>query len=256
MKVTILGCGSSGGTPAAGGFWGNCDPENPKNYRRRASILVEEKDTTVLVDTTVDVRDQLTDAKIQHLDGILYTHCHSDHINGMDDLRVISYTSGAPINTFSNQHTMDDFERRYNYVAHGGYNGVYKPFLKPHVLKEYDAFQVGDLDIECFPQHHANIGSVGFRFDKFAYSVDVLDFDDEAFEKLEGIDVWVVDGAGFRNEHIATHAGLPRVQKWVERLKPKMTYITVLTGMMDYDVVCDELPPNIRPCYDGQIIDI
>jgi phosphoribosyl 1,2-cyclic phosphate phosphodiesterase len=212
--------------------------------------------TRILIDTTVDARDQLTDAKVQNLDAVFFSHCHSDHINGMDDLRVFSYVSGYPIDTYSNQYTIDDLEKRFPYAAYGGYGGVYKPFLKPHVLKTYDQFQVGSFDVGCFPQKHANVDSIGFRFGKFAYCVDVADLEEESLQKLEGIETWVVDAAGYNNEKIITHASLDKIYKWVDRLQPKMTYLTVLTHYMDYQALCKELPPHIRPCYDGQIIDI
>jgi len=257
MKITILGCGSSMGTPVAGGYWGNCNPENPKNHRTRASIFVQSETTNVLIDTTVDARTQLNSiAPVEKIDGLLWSHCHSDHINGMDDLRAISYFSGNPIETYSNAVTMDDLTTRFPYVFRDGYEGVYRQFIRPNVIEDYGHLTIGDLDIECFPQKHANIDSLGFRFGKFAYSVDVVDFEPEALEKLKGLDVWVVDAAGFKMDTPVTHATIERVRKWVDYLKPKMTYLTVLTYSMDYDALCEELPDHIRPAYDGMAIEV
>jgi len=256
VKVTILGCGASLGVPAAGNFWGDCDPSNPKNYRTRASILIQSETTNILVDTTPDVRIQLNRHDIDKIDGIIYSHDHSDHINGMDDLRVISYVMGHPIEVYTNTDTSESLQKRFNYVFNGGY-GIYKPFLKLNE-RPYGVNKIGDIEMTWFEQDHGTCKTIGIRVGDFAYSVDMLDLNDAALEALKGVKTWVVDAGGYKleDENLTTHASLGRVQKWVEHLGVEKTYLTVQTGRMDYDVLCDELPDHIRPLYDGLELEI
>lgn len=255
MKVTVLGSGSSVGTPAAGNYWGNCNPENPKNNRTRASILVEDGNTDILIDATVDLREHLNRTNKSKIDALLLSHAHSDHINGMDDLRVISYHLGHPIDTYSNAATVNDITHRFSYVFEGAFENIYKPFLRTHIVKEGDKIKINDTEIDIFQQEHGSCNSLGFRFGDFAYSVDMKYLDDASLEKLKGLDTWIVDAAANEADTHFSHAGLKQVYEWVEYLKPKMTYLTVLTNFMDYDDLCAKLPNNIRPAYDGLVLE-
>lgn len=257
MKITILGCGASMGTPAAGGFWGKCDPNEPKNKRSRASILVQSAKTNILVDATVDIRLHLNRLNLKSLDGLLVSHAHSDHVNGMDDLRAISYHNNQLIEAYSNAETLDEIERRWPYLfkTMGKGAGIYIEFMKRNEVPNYGTLRIGDIDIETFEQDHTTCTSLGFRFGKFAYSVDVADLNEQSLKALEGVETWVVDAASYHKETVMTHANIARVKAWVERLKPKMTYLTVLSTHMDYTTLCEELPPHIRPAYDGLVID-
>lgn len=254
-KITVLGCASSMGTPAAGGFWGNCDPDEPKNERTRASILVESAETTVMVDTTVDTRLQLNRARPETIDAILYTHAHSDHINGLDDLRLYSFKRGKPIDVYSNAETIQELHDRFAYVFKGGGDGVYRPFLQSHVIQDPD-FMVGDIEVRSFDQDHGTCTSLGFRFGDFAYCVDVIRLDEPALDKLRGVKTLMVDCAAYHKDQTNTHANLKQVLEWVDILKPEMTYLIDLTTMMDYKTLCEELPDHIRPAYDGLEIEI
>jgi len=242
MKITVLGCGASLGTPAAGGFWGKCDPHNAKNQRTRASLLVQSATTNILVDATVDLRQHLNSHDIKELDAVLISHAHSDHVNGVDDLRVLSYHNNKLID-------------RWPYIFRSTADGIYIEFLKKNQIENYQQFRVGDIDVESFEQDHTTCTSLGFRFGKCAYSVDVAELNERSLEVLEGVETWIVDAAAYQKEAFMTHANIQQVKKWVERLKPKMTYLTVLTTHMDYKALCDELPPHIRPAYDGMVID-
>jgi len=256
MKITVLGCGSSLGTPAAGGFWGTCDPNNPKNARSRASILVQTEKTSLLIDATYDLRYQLNRVELKDIDGLLISHAHSDHVNGIDDVRVLAYHNNKMIDVYSNRETLDEIERRWPYLFKSSSNGIYVQSFERREIENYGTFRIGDIDIETFEQDHTTCTSLGFRFGKFAYSVDVADLSDKALDRLKGIETWIVDASSYNKETVMTHANLKRVKQWVDILKPKMTYITVLTTHMDYQTLCDELPPHIRPAYDGLVIDV
>lgn len=256
MKITVLGCGSSMGTPNAGGFWGECDPKEKKNERTRASILVQSATTNLLVDTSYDLRAQLNRVPLKNVDGVLISHAHNDHVNGIDDLRAISYHSQRLIDVYGNEETLDEIDRRWPFIFKPGAEGIYVEFLKKNIISDYQKFCIGDIDIQSFEQDHMTCKSLGFRFGNFAYSVDVADLDEKSLSVLEGLDVWMVDAGSYHREEILTHANLKRVLGWVERLKPKMTYLTVLTSRMDYKILCEELPPHIRPAYDGMEIDL
>ncbi len=255
MKFTITGTGSSVGTPAAGGFWGKCDPNETKNHRTRASLIVQSATTNLVVDTTVDLRTHLNRMNMKDIDGVLISHAHSDHVNGIDDLKVIALHHNKHLDVYSNAETLDELDRRWPYLFSPKEDGIYVEFLKKRQIENYQKFNIGDIEIESFEQDHKTCTSLGFRFGKLAYSVDVADLNERSLQVLEGIDVWIVDAAAYHREGIMTHANLQRVTKWVERLKPKMTYLTVLTSHMDYQTLCDELPPHIRPAYDGLVID-
>lgn len=255
MKVTVLGCGASLGTPAAGGFWGKCNPDEPKNRRTRASLLVQSETTNILVDATVDLRTHLNRLNLKNIDGVLISHAHSDHVNGIDDLRVIAFHHNKLIDLYSNHETLEEIDRRWPYVFQPKADGIYVEFLRKNVIDNHQKFRIGDIDVESFEQDHMTCASLGFRFGKIAYSVDMADMNEQSLAALEGVETWIVDAAGYQRDAVLTHANLQRVKKWVELLKPKMTYLTVLTTHMDYKTLCDELPPHIRPAYDGLVID-
>jgi phosphoribosyl 1,2-cyclic phosphate phosphodiesterase len=251
MKATILGCGSSGGVPMAGGFWGHCDPKEPRNQRTRSSLLVESDTTTVLVDAGHDVRQHLNRKQVQKLDGLLLTHWHSDHVNGLDDFRPLVAAQNKFLDVYSNEETMTEVRRMWPYMFLGSTNTLYPPTLKPHLIRNSDRFRIGDIDIDSVEQDHGVCTSLGFRFGSFAYSVDLHTMSDESIQRLQGIDTWVVGAAGYHREKTTSHANLKQVLEWVSILQPRMTYIGVLTIYMDYKTLCDELPPHIRPAYDG-----
>ena len=238
------------GTPSAGGFWGRCDPAEPRNERSRASIMVEHEGTCVLVDASYDLRLQMNRHKVQNIDALLLTHAHSDHISGIDDLRGVAFRHEKMIDLRTNQETMDELRQRAPYLFLGEHE-VYTPFLQPTVIGGYDAFRIGNMDIQSFEQDHKVCTSLGFRFGDLAYSVDMVDLNEKSLAALKGVETWIVDGGAYQRETVTTHANLKRVMNWVDILKPKMTYVTVLSQHMDYKTLCDELPPHIRPAWDG-----
>lgn len=255
IKVTILGSGGSSGVPAISGGWGDCDPANPRNRRLRPSILVEQGDTTVLVDTSPDLRQQLLSVDVQRLSGVIFTHEHADHMHGIDDLREVNRAMSRPLPIWAFAETIEGIRDRFGYVfeplARQAHISYYKPVLVPHVVE--GPFTIDDLTVQCFNQDHGYGRTMGLRFGSFAYSTDVVNLPDEAFDILDGVDTWVVGCLG-ASPH-PTHAHVDRAVEWMERIKPRRGVITHMSPKLDYDALRRQLPPGIEPAYDGLVLD-
>jgi phosphoribosyl 1,2-cyclic phosphate phosphodiesterase len=178
MRVTVLGCGGSGGVPLIGGIWGRCNPANPRNRRRRVSVLVECPGTTILIDTSPDLRSQLLDAGIGHIDAVLFTHDHADHVHGIDDLRFLRRDPNVePITAYAKPRVLGPIKQRFDYIFRQREEGsavLYRPFLLAQEVDE--PFEVNGLTVRPFDQSHG-LGtlSTGFRIGGFAYSTDVVE---------------------------------------------------------------------------------
>ncbi len=256
MRVTILGCGGSSGTPSVDWGWGKCIPDDPRNRRLRPSILVEEGETAVLVDTSPDLRQQLLMADVKRLDGVLFTHYHADHLHGIDDLRSINRIQGTPLDTYGDAETLGVIKKRFGYVfapLAGDATVYYKPTLIPHTLSDKDVFLVGDMEIQTFVQDHGYCETLGFRFGSIAYSTDAVELPDHAFEMLDGIDVWIV-GVLAEKPH-PTHAHVDKALEWMDRVKPKRGILTHLSGLFDYEALNARLPDHVEPAFDGMVIE-
>ena len=253
MRVTVLGCGGSLGVPMIGNDWGDCDPTDPRNRRRRASVLVESAGTVVLVDTTPDLRDQLLDADVQRLDAVLYTHGHADHTNGLDDLRPLMFRNNGPLPAYLDAATRRSLETRFGYAMASvdTDRSFYRPILEPRDID--GPFRIGDLDIVPFAQEHGPIQSLGFRFGPFAYSTDVKVLPEEAFAILEGVDTWIVDVT--RERPHLSHAHLELALDWIARLTPRRTILTHMNHTMDYATVAAKLPRGVEPGVDGMVLE-
>ena len=257
MRVTVLGCGGSGGVPLIGGIWGSCNPENPRNRRRRVSVHVGGAGRSILVDASPDLRAQLLDAEIKHLDAVLFTHDHADHCHGIDDLRFLRPDSKAPpLQAWATPKTLDALKERFGYIFRQNEVGsgvLYRPFLEAHYVT--GPFTVGGLPVTPFEQSHG-LGSVttGYRIGRMAYSTDVVALDDEAFSVLADLDLWIVDCLRF--EPHPTHAHFDLTMSWVERVRPKRTLLTHLNHMIDYDVLAARCPPGVEPAYVGLSVEI
>lgn len=255
MKVTVLGCGGSTGIPIVGVGWGKCNPENPKNRRLRPSILVENGATTLLVDTSPDLRQQLLDADVSRLDGVLYTHYHADHLHGIDDLRPINRAMSAPIDMYADAATLEQIQTRFAYVLEPLADGAtfyYKPTLVPHQIRHGDQLCIGDIDFTVFEQDHGVCKTLGFRFGSIAYSTDVVELDDAAFAALEGVGTWII-GTLFDHPH-HTHAHVEKALEWIEIVKPERAFLTHLGPDLDYDTLNDRIPDGVSLAFDGLIV--
>lgn len=249
MKVTVLGCGTSTGVPRIGGNWGQCDPSNPKNRRRRSSIFIEDQDSKILIDTTPDLREQCLDAGITHLDGVLYTHDHADHTHGIDDLRAIKQMMKRKIDVYGNEVTMAVLKRRFDYIfaSKAGYPAI----VEGHVFDE-SPFKIGATTIQPFPLTHGSIISMGFRVGRVAYTTDLNAIPESSEVYLKGLDLWIVDA--LRPDPHPTHSHLAQTLDWIEKFSPKKAVLTHMTGDLDYDALKKTLPNHIEPAYDGMVL--
>ncbi len=254
MKVTILGCGGSGGVPLITGAWGECDPANPKNRRLRASIAVEHKGTTLIIDTSPDLRAQCLAADIRHVDAVLYTHDHADHTHGIDDLRTFVQVQQKPLPMYGDAPTLAFLKKRFGYIFDVGSDqpNIYKTVAIPHLIE--GNFQIGEIEIQPFTQGHGGRTSLGYRFGKIAYSTDVVELDETAFKALEGIEVWIVDCIAL--DPRPSHSHLAQTLEWIERVKPKRAYLTHMSPLLDYDKLMAMLPEGVEPAYDGLVIKV
>lgn len=249
-EAIILGCGTSGGVPAITGHWGKCDPNNPKNRRTRASIAVKNATTTLLFDTSPDLRHQFLREGLQKVDAVFYTHDHADHTHGIDDLRFLALTGGNRIPTYAAPETLAALEARFSYIFKQVRH--YPPICDGRSLKVVT--MIDDLEVHAFQQQHGEGHSYGFRVGDFAYSTDVNGLDDAAFDALTGVKIWVVDA--LRYDPHPTHAHLDMTLGWIERLKPEKAILTHLNVDMDYDMLSAQLPDGVCVAYDGMRLSI
>jgi len=264
MKVTILGCGSSGGVPRIGGpdgrgDWGVCDPAEPRNRRRRCSILVEQGPTRVLVDCSPDMREQLLDARVTTLDAVFITHDHADQSHGIDDLRMIAQNMMRRVPVYAGHEALAILKQRFSYCFEAAANGAYPAILEAHAIERpYRDIVIGPshaaLAVRAFDQDHGSMISQGFRFGPVAYSSDVVNLDEAAFAALEGVECWIVDALRYRPH--PTHAHVDKALDWIRRVRPKQAILTNLHIDLDYRTLMNSLPDCVVPAHDGLVIEI
>ncbi|HTJ03676.1 MAG TPA: MBL fold metallo-hydrolase [Methylovirgula sp.] len=261
LAITILGCGSSGGVPRLGQGWGACDPANPKNRRRRCSILLEQSDangakTTVLVDMGPDLRDQLLGVDVDHLDAILLTHPHADHVHGIDDVRPLVIHERRKIDVYMDAETSGVVRHHFNYIFETPEGSYYPPLLNDRRLEPGKPLSLegagGDIGVLPFRLDHGEIPSLGFRFGNIAYTPDLNGIPEESRGCLEGLDIWIVDALRYTPH--PSHFSVPETLAWIERLKPKRAILTNLHYDLDFGRLKSEMPAHIEPAFDGMQI--
>lgn len=260
LRFTILGCGSSGGVPRLGGHWGDCDPTNPKNRRRRCSLLVERVTkagtTRVLIDTSPDMREQLLDANVGTLDGVVFTHAHADHTHGIDDLRQIVFNMRDRLPVWADIPTQTALRDRFTYAFEQLPGSPYPPILDLHLLDGPVTVpgQGGNLVLSPFVADHGSMDALGFRIGGLAYLPDAVAIPEKGWEMLKGLDVWVVDA--LRRTPHPTHAHLALTLEWISRATPKRAVLTNMHIDLDYETVAAETAEHITPAFDGMVIEL
>lgn len=261
LKLTILGSGSSGGVPRIGGVWGRCDPKNPKNRRRRCSLLVERWSergrTTVLVDTSPDMREQLLDAHIGRVDAVLFTHDHADHTHGIDDLRVMALNTKSRVKVYADRLTSESLRTRFAYCFRSNPGSSYPPILDGLEIEAGIRLEVaghgGAIPVLPFIQDHGEIPSLGFRFGDVAYSPDVSGVPEVSLAKLAGLELWIVDALRYTPH--PSHFSVSQALDWIERVNPKRAILTHLHTDLDYEELRRKLPEHVVPAHDGLVIE-
>ena len=260
LSIEILGCGSSGGVPRVAQGWGACDPSNPRNRRRRCSILLRQQSeagmTTVLVDTSPDLREQLIDAGVKKLDGVIFTHEHADHTHGIDDLRPLVIHNRRLIDVYQDETTAAILRNRFDYCFQTPEGSEYPPLLRDHRIVAGTSFSIDGAGgrIECLPimLHHGAIDALGLRFGDIAYTPDVNAIPEESAELLQGLDCWIIDA--LRITPHPSHFRLDEALGWINRLQPKRAVLTNLHTDLDYETLARMLPENVVPAYDGMVV--
>jgi phosphoribosyl 1,2-cyclic phosphate phosphodiesterase len=258
LTFTILGCGSSMGVPRAALGWGACNPDNPKNRRRRCSLLVERSSgdsgrTTVMVDTSPDLREQLLAADVRALDAVVYTHAHADHSHGIDDLRPLFIHARKRVDVYLDEPTGRELRKKFGYCFETPPGSEYPAIVQAHPARAGQAIEVngagGLISVLPVLQHHGDIPSLGYRFGGLGYSCDVNGVPDESLEAFSGLEVWILDA--LRYDPHPSHFNLDDALRWIERLKPQRAILTNLHSDLDYEDLRSKLPPHVKPAYDG-----
>jgi phosphoribosyl 1,2-cyclic phosphate phosphodiesterase len=262
LRATILGCGASPGVPRIGNDWGACDPSEPKNRRTRCALLIERFDgnlrpTRVLVDTGPDIRAQLLAASVDHIDGVVYTHAHADHIHGIDDLRAFWLNTKRLVDVYSDAVTKARLDEGFGYCFKSAPGSFYPPILKHHLIEAGAALTIdgsgGPIRLMPFRQVHGDIDSLGLRVGGLAYSCDVSDVPPESLTSVTGLDVWIVDALRYKPH--PSHFSVADALRWIGTVKPARAIFTHMHSDLDYGALKRELPAHIEPGYDGMTIE-
>lgn len=267
-RLTILGCGSSGGVPRANGDWGVCDPANPKNRRRRCSALIEraadlnaldagQAVTRLVIDTSPDFREQMLSARVPRLDAVLITHDHADQTHGIDDLRAFALLQRQRMPVWMDAATARTLTNRFGYAFNAPAGSPYPAILDQHAMPNFGTELVidgagGPISILPFDQEHGSIRSLGFRIGALAYSADISGLPQPGAEVLADVGCWVVDA--LRDEPHPTHFDVGDALSAIGRVGAQSAVLTNLHITLDHDALSARLPDNVRCAHDGMRI--
>lgn len=261
LSLTLLGTGSSGGVPRIGNDWGACDPGEAKNRRRRCSALIARRETPggpptrILIDTAPDLREQLLDARIDHLDAVVFSHDHADQTHGLDDLRVLAIRHRARVPVYMDASTASTLVPKFGYCFEGA-NGYPSILDKQPLIEAYKPFSIdgkgGSIELLPLDQDHGAIRSLGFRCGPLAYCNDLRAMPERSIEALEGLDILVIDALRYTSH--PTHLTLEDALSLAQRIGARRTVLTNMHIDLDYETVRRETPENVEPGYDGMVL--
>jgi phosphoribosyl 1,2-cyclic phosphate phosphodiesterase len=257
LTLTILGSGSSAGVPRPALGWGACDPTNPKNRRRRCSLLVERTSDTgvtrIVIDTSPDLREQLIDAEVDHIEAVFLTHEHADQTHGIDDLRSVVMHQRKRIPLYLNRLTGKEILARFSYCFVSPPGSDYPPILDHHAIEAGESRTIegkgGPVTLSAFLVQHGNIPALGYRIGDAAYTPDVNDIPRESWPQLENLELWIIDALRYTGH--PSHFSVNDALSWIDRFKPRRAILTNLHSDLDYEVLRQQMPDGVIPAYDG-----
>lgn len=260
IRATILGCGSSGGVPRLGNRWGACDPDNPKNRRRRCSLLVEREGphgtTQVMIDTGPDMVPQLLDAGVATLDAVIYTHAHADHVHGIDDIRQLVHNARRRMQVWADAPTTMALLKRFRYVFETPEGSYYPPIAELNLIEGPVVIEGpgGGITFHPFEVEHGEIDALGFRIGGLVYLPDVSDIPEDAWPLIAGAEIFVIDA--LRPDPHPSHAHLAQALDWLARAGCQRGVLTNMHIDMDYDEVMAATPGHVLPAHDGMVLEV
>lgn len=247
MKLTILGCGTSGGVPELGCDCPVCTSNDPKNNRTRSSILVSSETTNIIVDTSPEFRGQALACGLSDLKAVLFTHHHADHLHGLDDIRP--FTRKAPISIYANEDTIREIKRKFSYFFNPPQQGGGVPQVVLTTLLPFQEILIGDITVIPIPVKHGNLDILGYRIGKLAYITDCSYISEQSFDALLGIDTLVIGALRYKPH--STHFNVIQALEVIKKLQVKQGWLTHMTHDLDYYLLDKDLPDNINPAFDN-----
>lgn len=258
-QFTLLGTGSSGGVPRIGNDWGNCDPSNPRNRRRRCAMLVEQSNadgakTSILIDAGADMREQMLSADVRNLDAVLLTHSHADHIFGLDDLRQMALSLKRSIDVYMTEETADIVHRSFGYCFQQAPNSSYPAFCNEHRIQHGQSVVIngagGEVEVFPFLAEHGDIEALGFRIEDVVYLPDAKRLSRKAsIEALNNVETLILDA--LRHKPHPGHLNLEEALEMINRYQPTKAVLTNMHADLDYEQLTGSLPATVEPGYDG-----
>lgn len=248
MKITFLGTGTSQGIPVIACSCDVCKSLDSKDKRLRSSVLIEDEIINLVIDTGPDFRQQMLNAQVNHLEGVLLTHGHKDHIAGLDDVRAFNYVQRKAIDVYARNDVHETLKNEFSYAfAVEKYPGV--PEIHLHEIKN-KLFKIKELEILPINVMHYKLPILGYRIKNFTYITDANYIDDLEKEKIKGSEILVVNA--LRKQKHISHFTLSEALKLIEEIKPKTAYLTHISHIMGlHEAVSKELPENVYFAYDG-----
>jgi phosphoribosyl 1,2-cyclic phosphate phosphodiesterase len=257
MKLTFLGTGTSVGVPMIGCECITCTSDDPRDKRLRTGLLVEHEGQRLVVDVSTDFRQQALRAGLKQLDALLITHCHADHVFGLDDIRPFNFKYGA-LSVFASARTWNELRRVFHYIFEAKHIGGGLPQITPHTIHNYQPFDIGNLRVTPVPVVHGKGEVTGFRFSNgradFAFVTDCNAISEDSLTALESLDLLILDA--LRLKPHPTHLHLEQSLAYVERLQPRRTLLTHMGHDIKHAEVTPHLPPHVALAYDELVIEL
>ncbi len=252
MRITFLGTGTSVGVPAIGCRCAVCASADPRNRRTRASVMLDHGTTRVLIDASIDLRQQVLRERCDRIDAVLVTHGHADHVFGLDDVRMFNFRQKRPMPIYGNERTLEDLRRTFWYVFDGADDPSSRPQLTLNPVA--DRFRVGSMSILPFTVIHGEMPILGYRVGRFAYITDGKRIPDASIPLLADLDLLVVNA--LRRSPHPTHFTLDEAIDTIRAIAPRRALLTHLSHEFDHDALARELPEGIAPAHDGLCVEV